>query len=207
MADVNASPIEALATGTVVTNLNADQLDSQQGNYYDVRGKQTMWVPAAVMYAQTTNGAAPATAELTANQPMINVFDFDQTTQEAVQFEVALPKEWDEGNVTYQVVWTSADTNATDVIWGLQGISIVDDGAIDQAFGAAVTVTDTDKIAANDLNISPESAAVTIGGAAVDALTYFRLYRDAAAGGDTLAADARLLGIKLYYTIDATNSN
>ena len=35
--------------------------------------------------------------------------------------------------------------------------------------------------------------------------TYFQLYRDAAAGGDTFTGESRVLGIKLFFTTDAAN--
>ena len=34
---------------------------------------------------------------------------------------------------------------------------------------------------------------------------YFQLFRDANAGGDTFTADARVLGVKLFFTTDAAN--
>ena len=50
------------------------------------------------------------------------------------------------------------------------------------------------------------SSAMTIAGSPADAdLTFFQVYRDAADGSDTFTGDARLLGIKLYFTTDAAN--
>lgn len=54
-------------------------------------------------------------------------------------------------------------------------------------------------IAADEVHITAESGAVTLaGGPAGGELVQFRLYRDAV--NDTLAQDARLLGVKVYYT-------
>ena len=54
--------------------------------------------------------------------------------------------------------------------------------------------------------VSAVSGAVTIGGSpADDDYTFFQLYRDAADGSDTFTGDARVLGIKLFYTTDAAN--
>ena len=39
----------------------------------------------------------------------------------------------------------------------------------------------------------------------VQDLTFFQIFRDVSDSNDTAAEDARLLGIKLYYTIDAGN--
>ena len=51
-----------------------------------------------------------------------------------------------------------------------------------------------------------ESSAVTIAGSpAVDQQTYFQILRLAADGSDTFTGDARLLGIKIFFTTAAAN--
>ena len=56
--------------------------------------------------------------------------------------------------------------------------------------------------------ITSESGAVTIAGSpADDYLTYFRIYRDVSDGGDDMAGDARLVGVKIFYTTDAANDD
>ena len=102
--------------------------------------------------------------------------------------------------------WTSASTNTGDCIFGLQGVSVGDGDTIDVAYGTAVTVTDAGIGTAEDQQVSAVSSAITIAGSpAVDQQTYFQLYRDANAGGDTFSADARVLGIKIFFTTDAAN--
>ena len=57
---------------------------------------------------------------------------------------------------------------------------------------------------ANDLAVANESGAVTIAGSpSVDEEVFFQISRDVSA--DTLTADAKLLGIKLFFTTDAAN--
>ena len=56
---------------------------------------------------------------------------------------------------------------------------------------------------ASDLMVNAESGAVTIANAAVDTWTSFQINRDISADDQT--ADARLLGIKLFFTTDAAN--
>jgi len=54
--------------------------------------------------------------------------------------------------------------------------------------------------------MSSESSAITIAGTpADDDICFFQLYRDAADGSDDFTGDARVLGIKLFYTTDAAN--
>ena len=73
------------------------------------------------------------------------------------------------------------------------------------AFGTAVTVTDASQGDATETLISAESGDVTIAGAADDTLTYFQIYRDHDHGDDDMAGDARLLGIKLFFSTNAAN--
>ena len=55
----------------------------------------------------------------------------------------------------------------------------------------------------NDLNITEVSPTVTVSGAAVDTMTYFQIMRDVTA--DSQTGDARLLGIKLFFSTNAAN--
>ena len=169
-------------------------------------GKHTIWMPASAMIPATTNGPSSSQLESSVSKLNYAVLDFDPATDEFAHFQVAFPKSWNEGTVTYQVIWSTTGTDTNAVIWGLQGIALSDNEAIDTAFGTAVTVTDNVQSAAGELYVSAESGAVTIGGTpAADDLCFFRLYRDADAAGDTSAQDARLIGIKLFYTTDAAN--
>ena len=47
---------------------------------------------------------------------------------------------------------------------------------------------------------------MTIAGSpAVDQQTYFQFFRNADSGSDTFTGDARLLGVKIFFTTDAAN--
>jgi len=73
---------------------------------------------------------------------------------------------------------------------------------LEVAFGTEVTTTDT-WLAQNDLHISPQSTAVTIGGTPADSdYIIFNIARKVAT--DNLTGDARLIGIVLEYSIDAS---
>ena len=57
-----------------------------------------------------------------------------------------------------------------------------------------------------DQQISGESSALTVAGSpAAGELTYFQLFRNANDGSDTFTADARVLGVKIFFTTDAAN--
>jgi hypothetical protein len=176
------------------------------GSALKIAGLETMWVPSSAMYGATTNPADAQQVETTAVRPDMKVLDFDPDTDEFAQFSVAFPKSWNEGTVTYQVYWTPSNTDTGDCIFGLQGVAIGDGDTIDVAYGTAVDVTDAGIGTIKDQQVSAVSSAVTIAGSpAVDQQTYFQLYRDANAGGDTFTGDARVLGIKIFFTTDAAN--
>ena len=81
---------------------------------------------------------------------------------------------------------------------------MADNETIDVVYGTAIGVTDNAQSAAEELYVTAESSAVTIAGTpADDDLVYFRVHRDPDA--DTMAEDARLIGIKLFFTTDANN--
>ena len=167
----------------------------------DVIGKQSIWVPAAAMYPTNTGGcAAIALTETTAGRPDMYTLDFDASSDENAQFSIAFPSYWNEGVINFQVYWTTTATDTDSVDWELAAVSVVDSGTMDVAFGTAVSVTDNVISAAEDLYVSAVSGDVTVASAAANALTYFNIERDA--GSDTMAEDAKLIGIKLFYTID-----
>lgn len=185
----------------IIRNLSGTTLKKIAPQYIGI-GKQTIWIPAAAMTARTTNGAASGTTESTTNKVMNKTLDFDTTTQEFAQFTVAFPKGWNEGTVTFIPFWTAA-SGSGGVVWGLQGVALSNDDAIDTAFGTAQTSSDT-LIAALDVHVGPESSAITIAGTpAVGDICYFQINRTVSDGGDTLGVDAKLIGIQLLYTIDS----
>ena len=185
---------------------NGDGVAQVGGSAIKVAGKETIWVPASAMYGATTNGADAQQVDTTATRPDMKVLDFDAGTDEFAQFSVAMPKSWNEGTITYQVYWTPGSTNTGDCIFGLQAVACADNDTIDVAYGTAVNVTDAGIGTVEDQQISSESGAVTVAGSpAAGELTYFQLFRDANAGGDTFSADARVLGVKIFFTTDAAN--
>jgi len=187
------------ADGTAVVDSDTDT---------NLIGKQTIWVPANAMTPTESNGcAAIAAVETTAGRPDMYVLDFDDNADEHAQFSVAFPKSWNLGTITYQVFWSGISAT-TGVSWFLQGVAFGDNDNIDVAYGTAVGVDDDAQGATEELLVSAESGAVTIAGTpADDDLCYFRIYRDVSAGNDDMAGDARLHGVKIFFTTDALNDD
>ena len=171
-----------------------------------IAGTETIWIPASAMYGSETNGADSQQVETTATRPDLKVLDFDPSTAEYAQFAIAMPKSWNLGTVTFQAFWAPSNTNTGNCIFGLQGVSVTNDDTADVVFGTAQEVTDAGGGAVEDVLVTSVSSAMTIAGSpADDDLTFFQVYRDAADGSDTFTGDARLMGIKLFYTTDAAN--
>ena len=171
-----------------------------------IAGTETMWIPATAFYLPTTNPADAASVETTALRPELKVLDFDASTAQYAQFAIAMPKSWNLGTVTYQVFWSPSTINTDNCIFGLQGVSCTEGDTTDVAFGTAVEVTDAGIGTVEDIQMSAVSGAITIAGSpADDDQTFFQFYRDAADVSDTFTGEARVLGIKLFYTTDAAN--
>ena len=202
----SASDTDALSisSGGVVNFTQAPTVSSAA---IKTAGKETIFVPAAAMTPTATNGCASlTTAETTSGRPDMNVLDFEASADTHAQFQIAFPKSWNEGTVTFQVFWTTTATDTDGVAWGLQGVAVSDNDTIDVAYGTAVVVTDDALSAAEDLCVTAESGAITIAGSPADAdMCFFRIFRDVSDGNDDMAEDARLLGIKLFFTTDAAN--
>ena len=131
--------------------------------------------------------------------------DFDPSSDENAQFTVAFPKSWNEGTITFQAFFTVTGTNTGTVAWGLSGVAIADDGSCNTAFGTNVVATaKAHSGTSNDLNVTAESGAVTIAGSpSTDEFVFFQVMRDVSE--DDQSGDARLLGIKIFFTTDAKN--
>jgi hypothetical protein len=209
-ADTDAS---ALAGGEEfhVVQSGSDRAASitQVKTFVGAANLRSLWIPAAGMRPSSTGGcAALALVATAANQPDVSSLDFDGVTAEYAQFWVRMPKSWDEGSLTAQFYWSHAATTVNfGVRWGLQGVAISDDDAIAVAYGTAQEVTDTGGTT-NDIYVSPATSAITVAGTPVAGdMVAFRAYRDPANGADTMAIDARLMGIAIFYntnTLDET---
>ena len=193
------------ADGNINIAPNGNGVVQAGGVAVKVAGKETIWVPAVAMYPNTTNGCAALAQVELSNGPEIKTLDFDKDSDENAQFAVAFPKSWNEGTITFQAFFTADSTNTGTVSWALAGVSCADNDTINVAFGTAVAPTaKAHSGTANDLDVTAESGAVTIAGSpSTDEEVYFQITRDVSE--DSLTADAKLLGIKIFFTTDAAN--
>ena len=158
------------------------------------------WIPASAWIPRTTNGCGVDSREIgSTNRQNFDELLFDAAAIEYAQALHILPSTYNNSTVTVRFYWT-ASSGSGGVVWGIQGRALADDDALDIAFGTAQTVTDT-LLAADDMHITSASSAVTLGGTpAANTPIQFQLYRDATNAADTLAVDARLLGVEISFT-------
>lgn len=173
-------------------------------------GKKTKYISVKDMEPSVTKGcSAMAVVEGTAGRPNVHVRDFDSgasVTLEEAQFQFAFPNRWNKGTITYQTYHThvGGQTGGLDgVAWGLSGVQIADDAAWDVVTGTEVVVT-LDRATANEVHKSAASAAVTIAGTLADEdMVFFIIRRVTTDGADDMDIDARLMGIRIFWTEDS----
>jgi hypothetical protein len=168
------------------------------------QGLHTITIPATAMLRAITNGPSSAQVESASNDINYKVLDFDASTDEYAHFNILMPKGWNEGTVSFQVTWTTTATDTDGVAWGLQAVAISDNESIDASWGTAVVVTDNAQSAAGEALVTSISSAVTVGGSPAEGdIVFFRIFRDVSDGNDDMTEDARLISIKILYTVNA----
>lgn len=170
-------------------------------------GKQSIWIPASAWKSFTTSGPGSlVTLELVAANSEIVSLDFDPSTGEFIHAEVAMPKSWNVAQISAKVLWSHPATVTNfGVTWQIAAHAVSDDDPFGFTLVAATQVTDTGGTT-NDLYITAETSALTIGGSpAAQDLVSLRIARLVGDAGDNLAVDARFHGLMLFYTTNAVN--
>lgn len=199
-------------TGTLHTNsgnitTNSGKVKENNVNISPI-GKHTIFIPAGAMLARNTSGCAlSSVTETSTNKVNTKSMDCDATTPEYFQFQFTAPASFNLSTITYQAYWMHGSTTTNfGVIWGLQCQGLGDNEAVDTAFGTMITVADTGGTF-NNLYRTAESGALTIANVAAGDLVFCQGYREAHNASDTLAIDARLIGLKLLYTTSAATDD
>lgn len=172
-----------------------------------LQGKHAVWMPAGAMAPRRTNGCgAFETVEIAAAQPNVQCLPFDATTAEFAQFSIQMPTSWDEGTIEAVFVWSHpATTTNFGVAWRIAGVAVGDNEDIGVAFGTAVTVTDAGGTT-NRKYTTAVSAPFTVAGSPQPGDTvFFEVSRNPADAADTMAVDARLIGVYLLVRFNAAN--
>ncbi len=188
---------------TVGKAMDANQFSS---SIFDVTGKHLVPFGPGFAIDTSTAGGGPAIVNnvTAANKVPYASIDFDKDIQENVAWTVTGPKSANEAaTLTFRFRWTAA-AGAGDVVCGVSITGFGDGDVLDTAYSAAVKVTDT-LIAAGDFQVSPLSAAVTVKNWAQDDTLSILFSRFGADAGDTLTADAKIVGVDIFLSTTAGN--
>ena len=209
ISDMGAADVRTAAGLVIGTNVLAPNGSGAALTGILKQGLMSVWIPADAWKPRITNGAARGTVETPSQMVVLSTLDFDQATPEFVQFPIRMPKGWNASTLTYAVRWSHAATTVNfKVAWALQILALSDDDAQDTAFGTAVQVNDTGGTT-NDSYETPVSGAVTASNTPAKGdelvLQISRVAGDVT--NDTLAIDARLEGVILFFTVDAADDS
>ncbi|MFA5387039.1 MAG: hypothetical protein WC322_01430 [Candidatus Paceibacterota bacterium] len=166
-------------------------------------GLQTVYIPASAMAAPASGGGVYSVLEM-ANGGIYPVMSLSTTGFPVIAWQWEMPKGWNEGTLTYRVLWSHpATTTNFGVHFTVQAFAVGDGEALNGTYTTSTVVTDTG--GSTDFKYTtPTSAAFTVDGSPAEGdLVVFRLFRFAADVLDTLAVDARIHGVALFYTTNA----
>jgi hypothetical protein len=147
---------------------------------------------------ETTN--TPAASCITGSNTQKGYADFDQTTDECLQWTGQLPSTWT-GAIDADYAWMTTATSGS-VAWCMQIICVGNTETDDPAFPAQASgncVTDAAHGTTNQMNFISKTG-ISASGCAASEEMHVRLCRDPNETGgqtDTVAADARLADVQL----------
>jgi hypothetical protein len=149
-----------------------------------------------------TGGAAAIGIVLkpTSSSPAVRVLDFDQSFFEQAEFQVIMPDNYTGGTFTAVFHWLST-AGSGNVVWRIEAMGLPNNTSLTSAaiYGTAQSVTSGSN-GANKLNVSAATAPIIPGGTpGANTPMWFRVSRDATNASDTLAADARLVGVQITF--------
>ena len=167
-------------------------------------GRRTLTLLARDGFPAGTSGcASPATHVFTTSHLNVQYLAFDKDADEYGLWNVVLPDDYDGGDLSAEVTWTAAAGTAGQTVeWNVQARAFGNDDALDgsSSWGGGSAVVD-ELLAVDDLHVACPASAVTIlGDAEAGEFLAIRVCRNADdVTDDTLAADARLLAVRLTY--------
>ncbi len=182
-----------------------DVLAGLSGGGSGTTGKHSIPIMASGMSPKQTAGCAALDYFAGASgQPDVAYLAFDATTEEHAQFAIPMPKSWNAGTITFEPIWMHpATTTNFGVCWKVRALAVSNDDTVVASFGTAQSSVDTGGTT-SDLYTGPESSVITAAGTPVKSDTLLiDIYRDPTDGGDTMAVDAWLVGVRVFYTTDS----
>lgn len=155
---------------------------------------ERLWLPRSAFVGHATNGAASGVLELGgAGGQNYATLDFDQTTQEYASASII----WTGCNqVTAEIVWTCSGATGP-AVWQVYGSAFADADDLTAITGSAGSVTSS--IASTDVMVRASVSVPVPAGAISGRFATITLTRAPGNVADTLAADARFIGMLLTF--------
>ncbi len=192
------------------TGLDADLVDGTEATAIGA-GKHTIFIPAESMTGASTNGATKNTVEIATSLIPLVSMDFATDADDNAGFKMWFPKSFNDSTITAKFQWSTdgSQTAGLDgVKWFIQAGCYASDSQLRAALGTAVGPAAQDHSAtADDTMLTAETGAITVANAASDTIAYFNIYRDVSDAGDDLDIDARLEGVRLFFTTDVNTDD
>ena len=168
----------------------------------------TLFVPAAAMVPSASNGATASAVAFTNTKR--DTLAFGPSSDNAAEFDVALPDDWNNGSLKAKFYWTCNDSGATastNVKWLVGCIGTQDGGSVSTAPTNYEDVTDG-LSQVNNVQISPATDAFAPdGNSGPGNLLHFVVKRDnTSAPASPLSKDALLLGVAIQFARTSTLS-
>lgn len=169
---------------------------------FELRGIQTIWIPAPAMYPTLTDGCQVGMAETATNRLLLRTLDFSHIApRDNAQFSIRMPKSWDRGDLYFRLTWTTPTADAGDVVWGVEARAHSDGALLDQAFTESIETTTPAGAGYYVMKVTDAiGPLVPEGVIGSEAWVTFRVYRDPSNVADTLASAVSLLGVTILYS-------
>ncbi|MDD3005957.1 MAG: hypothetical protein PHX30_00005 [Candidatus Pacebacteria bacterium] len=171
--------------------------------------KRSIILTAAGAEIPSSNGAAQT--KVTGTYHTYYVLDFDATTDESAYWHWTMPDSYDGGAIDVTYYWESVTTGATDttdVGWCFQSLGITANGNISVDSNFLSVTCEVDRAATTTLSLASVTETQATSNFTAGQYVAFKVFRDAdqsivGAGNDDMAGDARLLKVKIEYSVNA----
>ena len=162
--------------------------------------KTEMFFPEAGLQKQSS-GVPAITFQILGNAYVL-VYSMRDAQNDSCGAKWVPPVNWNGGTVRVRFWWTpSGSTNIGTVRWTCNSTNATNLEALPSVAFRAI-VSDAGSGVVDSIQISPWTAALTLGTAAVGDYVHFDFYRSGSDGSDTFTAIAYLLGVELEYYTD-----
>lgn len=151
-------------------------------------------LPAQALLPSTGN---PTLVQVDGSNLSWNELRYTDSADEISYFQFLMPDDYDGGNVTIQVFWKAAAA-AGDVLFSIKHRALSDGDGWNVAGAAVDFAPDTAKATPEDLNKASKVLTAPWSPGQVIQLALLRKGTDAA---DTMAGDAKVLGVAAEFTI------